>query len=125
MEFIGLRKNKEEFPVEISFSSFKRNGNWHTVSILRDITERKLFENELLDTQHALRDAFKELTENQAKLVEMEKLITVQELSGAISHDFAQPLQVLSTYIGLIGTNGNKDEYIKTCNRMIRQIAGF
>ena len=72
-------------------------------------------QHRFLNTQHALRDALKELTNNQAQLIEMEKLKTVQELSGAISHDFAQPLQVLSTYIGLIGIKEHKDEYIKMC----------
>ncbi|MFH1050631.1 MAG: PAS domain S-box protein [bacterium] len=47
LELSAIRKNGEEFPVELSLSSIKLRGNWHAVGIARDITERKKAEEEL------------------------------------------------------------------------------
>jgi PAS domain S-box-containing protein len=45
-EFPVLKKGGEEFTMEASFSIFKYKGKWNTVSFVRDITERKLIEEE-------------------------------------------------------------------------------
>ncbi|MDD4051791.1 MAG: PAS domain S-box protein [candidate division Zixibacteria bacterium] len=47
LELPALHKDGHEFPVELSLSAIKRNGRWHAVGILRDITERKRMENEI------------------------------------------------------------------------------
>ncbi|MEM4703678.1 MAG: PAS domain S-box protein [Candidatus Bathyarchaeia archaeon] len=40
-EVVGLRKNKTEFPMEVSFSVWKTKKGTFSTSIIRDITERK------------------------------------------------------------------------------------
>lgn len=40
-ETFALRKNGEEFPVELSISSVTIKGRWHAIGIVRDIAERK------------------------------------------------------------------------------------
>lgn len=47
IEIEALHKDGREIPVELSISSLKLNGHWHAVGILRDISERKLAEQEL------------------------------------------------------------------------------
>ncbi len=46
-EINALRKNGEEFPVELSISAFRLQDSWHALGIIRDITERKRSEENL------------------------------------------------------------------------------
>lgn len=64
-ECVALRNNGSEFPVEIAISSFQKGDAWHSTAIIRDITERKKFEQllrqEELETRQIIdtaRDAF-------------------------------------------------------------------
>ncbi len=47
----ALKKDGTEFVADHSFSSVKINGKWHAISIVRDITERKLAEKRLRDSE--------------------------------------------------------------------------
>lgn len=46
-EITARRKSGEEFPVELSISSFKFRNSWHALGIIRDITERKQMEDQI------------------------------------------------------------------------------
>ena len=50
-EVTALRKGGEEFPVELSISATQFGGQWHAISIVRDITGRKQTEAKILSTQ--------------------------------------------------------------------------
>jgi PAS domain S-box-containing protein len=49
LELAAVRKNGEEFPVELSLSAVKNKDRWEAIGILRDITERKKSEKELYE----------------------------------------------------------------------------
>ncbi|NTW35471.1 MAG: PAS domain S-box protein, partial [Syntrophobacteraceae bacterium] len=54
LELSALRKGGEEFPVELSVSAVALQGQWHSVGILRDITERKRAEERLRNLSRAV-----------------------------------------------------------------------
>ncbi|MBF0484776.1 MAG: PAS domain S-box protein [Candidatus Omnitrophica bacterium] len=54
LELQAIRKDGVEISVDLSLSASKRSDGWHAVGILRDITERKAVEEELLKLTRAV-----------------------------------------------------------------------
>ncbi len=47
MELAAIRKNGEEFPIELSVSAFRLDDRWHAVGVMSDLSSRKWYEAEL------------------------------------------------------------------------------
>ena len=47
LEMTALRKNGEEFPIELSISAMRMEGKWQALGIIRDATERKKVEEQI------------------------------------------------------------------------------
>jgi len=84
-EFTGLRKNGQEFPVEISFGEVTADGHRIFTGFIRDISERKQAE-ELLTSLHA----------TQIELAQISRLTTMGELAASIAHEVNQPLTAVT-----------------------------
>jgi PAS domain S-box-containing protein/putative nucleotidyltransferase with HDIG domain len=54
LELVALRKNRTEFPIELSLSAMQVHGKWFATGIARDITERKQAETGLKHANRAL-----------------------------------------------------------------------
>lgn len=80
LEFIAVRKDGTEFPIEVSTSSIPVEGEWHAVGIVRDISERKKTDQEL---------------------IKIEKLESLGVLAGGLAHDFNNLLAVILGNISL------------------------
>jgi PAS domain S-box-containing protein len=76
-EMTGLRKEGTEFPLELSVSTIQLKEKWHAIGIMRDISERKSLESQLLQAQ---------------------KMEAVGLLAGGIAHDFNNILTVIGGY---------------------------
>ena len=81
VELTGSRKGGEEFPLEISLSSWKTGQAIFFTAIIRDITERKKLEAELFQSQ---------------------KMETVGTLAGGIAHDLNNQLTPVKGYLDLL-----------------------
>src|SRR6201997_1947312 len=84
-ELTGLRKNGQEFPVEISFGELTADGHRIFTGFVRDITERKQAE-ELRSSLHA----------TQLELAQVSRLTTMGELAASIAHEVNQPLTAVT-----------------------------
>jgi len=69
MELSALRKNGEEFPVDLSLSSVKVKGKWNSIGIVRDISDRK--------HQEDLQKAYQRVRESIWKMIKSEDIDTV------------------------------------------------
>jgi PAS domain S-box-containing protein len=84
-ELTGLRKNGQEFPVEISFGEVAADGHRIFTGFVRDITDRKQAE-ELRASLHAA----------QVELARVSRLTTMGELAASIAHEVNQPLTAVT-----------------------------
>ncbi|MGD8781259.1 MAG: PAS domain S-box protein [Ignavibacteria bacterium] len=60
IDYTGIRKNGEEFFVESSVTVYKNDGISYIVSVLRDITESKITQNQLKESE----ERYRSITEN-------------------------------------------------------------
>jgi PAS domain S-box-containing protein len=101
LELSAIRKDGTEFPMELSLSSFKHIDEWHALGIVRDISSRKLAEEEHL---------------------QKEKLQSILEMTGAVCHELNQPLQnIILSSDGLLAAMSEDNPLYKHAAEISRQ----
>ncbi|MDR3579562.1 MAG: PAS domain S-box protein [Oryzomonas sp.] len=106
LELSGLRKNGDEFPVELAMSSVQINGQWHAIGILRDITARKQAEQSLAESKA-------ELEVKHAELEELFKWVEAAKVEWEQTLDSLRDLVILTDPAGKV----------RRCNRLLNQLA--
>lgn len=87
------RRDGTVFPVEIRTGTFRQADRMFYLALARDITERHLAQERLLQQNHALQTA-------RAELAHVSRLTTLGELSSSIAHEVSQPLGGMITSAG-------------------------
>jgi PAS domain S-box-containing protein len=101
VELESLRKDGSKIPLEYSFSMYREEKGFFSMAVVRDITERKKLEREL---------------------IEKEKLSALMELAGATAHELNQPLTtILGAAEILMRKAGEKDPQLKQLSLIAKE----
>ena len=122
LELQGIRKGGEVFPLELSLSAAKIRDRWNGIGILRDITDRKRREQEILRAKEEAENLNLELTAayEQANLLSLEAAAANRAKSaflGNMSHEIRTPMNgVVGMTELLLGTDlsAEQREYAET-----------
>lgn len=140
----GLKKNKEEFPVEVSLNPCKVDNEKFIVAFIQDITVRKEAENQLINYKNMLEDEVEDrmliLKEAIAKL-ELTKEQLDQSLQkerevnsmknkfiSIASHEFRTPLATILSSLSLAERYSekndaeNRDKHFQKIKKSVRNL---
>lgn len=88
VELIAMKRDGTEFPIEHSVSAVNMKGKWHSIGIIRDITERKQMEKNVMESN---------------------KMASLGRLTAGVSHEILNPLNIISAYTQLMLLKKEKD----------------
>jgi len=111
-EITAIGKNRPEFPIELSLSAVKRQGDWYAVGIMQDITERKRLEREFEEYSYHLERLAVDRTHHLELITTLSGKFTaildlntlLAEVVQQIQHSFGYP----HVHIYLLNTETNQ-----------------
>ena len=86
IELSAIRKNKEEFPIELSISAIRSRGQFIFIAFIADISQRRQSEEEI-----------KRINQNLANSVK-----ALESFTYSVSHDLRAPLRAISGYVHIL-----------------------
>ncbi len=130
VEYTALNKDGYEFPAEFSASVIKDHSGNPTgfVTIIKDINERKLMEDELRRYSERLEELVEERTvalkDSQERLVKAERLAAIGQAATMVGHDLRNPLQAIENGIYYINTELAKRPNSQNIKETLQAIHG-
>jgi two-component system, LuxR family, sensor kinase FixL len=128
-EVVGQRKDGSTFPMELAVSEVRRAGEVEFTGIVRDLSERKRAEQRIREINHALEETNKKLVEEQAKLVQAEKLSSIGLLAAGVAHEINNPLSGVMACVKALRAEsvppGRRAEYFDTVKEGLERIGAI
>jgi two-component system, NtrC family, sensor kinase len=69
-------------------------------SVIRDITERQKSEEQLLKSNHELKEAYSKLELTQTQLLQSDKMASIGQLAAGVAHEINNPVGYISSNLG-------------------------
>ena len=92
-ELVALRKDQTEFPIELSLSALKLQGEWHSFGIVRDISNRKRAEAQLRESEKRYKEL--SITDGLTKLYNSRHFHTNMQLEMERANRYNRALALL------------------------------
>lgn len=93
LQLSAVRRNGIEFPIELTVLPIGQDGEEFFCAFIRDITERKTHEDQLLKLN-------KDLNKQKAELITSNK--ELEQFAYVASHDLQEPLRMVTSFLTLI-----------------------
>jgi two-component system, NtrC family, sensor kinase len=91
-----------------------------TATTIRDFTELKQVTRELELKNAALHDAYTELKNTQAQMLQREKMASIGQLAAGVAHEINNPIGFVSSNLGTLGRYvGRLKEYVQAADKLI------
>ncbi|NLR76274.1 PAS domain S-box protein [Leeia aquatica] len=103
IEIEATDKTGREFPVELSITAFQRHDAWHAVAMIRDIEERKVAEQRLLEEKAAQQKLIDQLEQAQNQLLQSEKMAAIGQLAAGVAHEINNPTGFVASNLNSLG----------------------
>ena len=112
-ELIHCSPHRTDFPVEVLLTTIQMDEHQFMIATLRDITERKVAESELIKRYDKVQELNSKLQETQNQLLQSEKMASIGQLAAGVAHEINNP-------IGYVYSNlGTLEKYVQDVFSMI------
>jgi PAS domain S-box-containing protein len=100
LQLSAIRRNGDEFPIELTVLPIKQDGDEFFCAFIRDISERKTYETRLIQLNEDLKKQKTELITSNHEL---------EQFAYIASHDLQEPLRMVTSFLTLLNKKYGAD----------------